>query len=321
MTRIDLITPTELESRLLACLRRRELPDCFLYVGDAGTRNWLDLDRSDDFTVATSLTALLSRNADAIARHLAPATTLLSIGVGNGQKERLLLEAMAERTVARYVAVDVSSRLVDEAMAAVEDLPVESLGITGLCEDLPVLLQHAGPPRLVALLGNNFCNYEPDALLTLMAKALDPDDLLLLDAHLLPERTDGLDAWRQGFVRAYRSPANVRFNLGPLTARGMDPEACSFHLELLPFETSQGQVLRTRKWIEVVRDAAVRLGSETVEFAAGDTLEMGFTYKYTAPQMEGTLRDHGFATLERFLSAADDNLLLLARPPSPGSDR
>jgi uncharacterized SAM-dependent methyltransferase len=318
MTRVNLVTPVDLESRLLACLRRRELPDCFLYVGSAGAQNWLDLDRSDAFPVATTLTNLLSHNVHAVARHMVPVATFLSIGVGNGHKERLLLEGMVERTELRYVAVDVSDHLVDEALTAVEDLPVKTLGITGFCEDLPLLLEHADPPRLVALLGNNFCNYEPDTLLGLMAETLGPDDLLLFDAHLLPERSDDVTAWRASVEHAYQSPVNARFNLGPLLARGVAAEACSFHLELLAFDTAHGHVLRTRKWIEMLRDALVRVGAETVELTAGEVLEMGFTYKYTATQVDGYLRDHGFTTLERFMSEADDNLLTLVRPPSAG---
>ncbi|MFW6163585.1 MAG: L-histidine N(alpha)-methyltransferase [Planctomycetota bacterium] len=316
MARIDLVTPEELETRLRDSLERRELPDYFLYLGEAGTGNWLELDHSDDFPVARALTDLLAASVPAIVRHLAPETTLLSIGVGDGRKERLLLEAMAERGSPRYVAVDISSPMVDEALAAVADLSIDSLGITGFCDDLPVIRDHAEPPRLVALLGNNFCNYEPDRLLALMAEELGPDDLLLFDAHVLPGRAGDEAAWRSRVERAYRSPANVRFNLGPLLAHGMEPEACSFRLDLLPLDTPQGEVLRTRKRIDVLADARLRFPDGTVELTAGDTIAMGFTYKYSAPQVERRLRRHGFEILDRFTSEAADNLLVLTRPPS-----
>jgi uncharacterized SAM-dependent methyltransferase len=227
---------------------------------------------------------------------------------------------MAEHGTPRYLAVDISSQMVDEALQAVSDLPVETLGITAFCEDLPATLEYAEPPRLIALLGNNFCNYDPDALLGMAAEALGPDDLLLFDAHVRPERAADTTEWRQSTERAYRSQENVRFNLGPLIGHGVDPETCSFQIDLLPLDTPGGPVLRTRKLIRVLADATARFAEGTVEFAAGDTLTMGFTYKYTASQLDRYLRRHSYATLARFENEAGDNLLLLVNPPSAWRD-
>jgi uncharacterized SAM-dependent methyltransferase len=314
MNRIDLITPQELERRLRNALQRREMPDYFLYLGTGGTRNWLDLDESEDFPVATTLTGLLAESAPAIAERLDPNTSLLSIGVGNGRKERILLQAMAERGAPSYVAVDISSELVNEALDAVADMPIDSVGLTGFCEDLPVTRRYAKPPRLVALLGNNFCNYEPDSLLGIMAENLSPEDLFLFDAHILPEEIPDEAAWRARVEAAYRSPPNIRFNLGPLLAHGMDPDSCSFQLDLLPLDTSYGRVLRTRKRIDVLKDAVLHFPDGPVELAAGDTIAMGFTYKYAAAQVQAYLERNGFETVGSFPSETADNILLLTRP-------
>jgi len=114
----------------------------------------------------------------------------------------------------------------------------------------------------------------------------------------------------------YRSQLNVRFNIDPLVRRGMNPDDCVFHLELLPVETSLGSVYRTTKWLDMLKDTTITCGPNKVLLMAGDTISLGFTYKYTRPQVQGYLRRHGFQEVELFLSPDEDGLLVLARKRS-----
>ena len=215
-----------------------------------------------------------------------------------------------------YYAVDISSEMVDEALNTVADIEVNKIGLVAPLEDLALLRQFWNPPVLLCLLGNNFCNYDPDYLLGVVHDELEGDDLFLFDCHLFPAQGGDEGEGREQVERVYRSQLNVRFNIDPLVQRGLDPDNCVLHLDLLPLETSLGTVYRTNKWLQILKDTTVSCGPNRVSLAGGDTIRLGFTYKYTRVQVEGYLRRHGFRELELFLSPDGDNLLALVQKRS-----
>ena len=317
MNKIELVTKDELEVKFCECLEQRQMPDCFLYLDHSGVRSWLALDSSEEFTVASRLTDLLQQSLPAIAEHISGKFNMASIGVGSGEKERMLLEALVPRGTPTYYAVDISSEMVDQALNAVADINVEKTGLVAFLEDLPLLQQFWNPPALLCLLGNNFCNYDPDYLLDTVHAQLEGDDLFLFDCHLFPSKQEEQEQAREQMEQTYHSPLNVRFNLAPLIQRGVSPDDCAFHLHFLPVETSLGIIYRTKKWIEILKDTTVSCGPKKVLLKAGDTISMGFTYKYTRLQIQGYLQRHGFQEVALFLSPDEHNLLALVRKRSP----
>lgn len=311
MNKIELVSKEELETRLKASLEQRHMPDYFLYLGDSGVKNWLTLSSSQEFPIARRLTELLRQSLAAIARHLSGRFNMVSIGVGKGEKERMLLEALTPRCPLTYYAVDISSEMVDEALNTVANIEVERIGLVALFEDLPLLRQFWISPVLLCLLGNNFCNYDPDYVLETIHQQLEFNDLFLFDCHLLPTRRESKKLGIQQVEQVYRSKLNMRFNISPLVQRGLDPANCAFHLDLLPMETAMGTVYRTSKWLEISKDTTILCGPNKVSIAAGDIIRLGFTYKFTPSQVHGYLRRHGFQKVELFLGPDGDNLLAL----------
>jgi uncharacterized SAM-dependent methyltransferase len=313
MDRIELFTSEEIEDRLKDCLHERYLPDPFLYIGEQGARNWIELDRSDDFSVATDLTDLLRRNLTVLERHLRSDANLVSIGVGDGRKERLLLQTMSGYGSPSYFAVDVSGPLVDTALETVADIDVKKIGVVAFLEDLPLLRKLWRSPALLCLLGNNFCNYEPDYLLNTVRGQMETDDLFLFDCQLIPSHLDDDDAGFDRIKRSYSSKPNARFNAGPLIERGMGPDSFRFQLDLVPVEMDAGTVYKTRKRNEVLKDTVIRCGRDDVRIAAGEVIRMGFTYKYTREQIERYLQQHGLEQVVKLLDDDGWNMLALVR--------
>jgi uncharacterized SAM-dependent methyltransferase len=313
MDKIVLIDEASLERRLAECLRARHMPDCFLYVGRSGPDNWLALDESSEFPVATDLGRLLDAHADRIVQHVPQGATLVSLGVGSGAKERLLLERLAPRGTVPYRPVDVSDAFVEAAAGRAADL-AEATGLVALVEQLPEIRRHWQPPVLLCLLGNNFSNYQPDELIALLRDQMTGEDLLLIDAHVCPPAADRLADWKRRVEQAYRSEHNARFNLAPLTDRGLSAGDADFLLDLERIPGPDGPTWRTRKQIRLRAPARLTLGTETVSLDAGETVRLGFTFKHTPAQIAACLQRGGMTIREQFHDDAGENLLVLAGP-------
>lgn len=311
MKAVELVNDEILEHRLREHLERRELPDAFLYTGN-GAANWLSLEASPGFPVAAALTSLMEEQADFLARHAAHCQTVVSIGAGDARKEFLLLRALLRHAQPVCQVVDVSQPMVERALRTLAGLEVETTGLVAFCEDLDELAPYWDRPTLLCLLGNNFSNYEPAGLLNLLARHLGATDRLLLDASLLPENEREIRPWVHQVEDIYNSPENVRFNLAPLVARGLDPESCRFELRLIQVASPWGTLWRTQKRIHLLKPACVRCGTTAVAFAPSEVIEMGFTYKYRLRQLRDCLESHGFGLVASRSDATGGNAILLA---------
>ncbi|MEF8787540.1 MAG: L-histidine N(alpha)-methyltransferase, partial [Planctomycetota bacterium] len=251
-------------------------------------------------------------NADTIAAETPGGCDLVSIGAGDGEKERLLLESLLPDFNARYIPVDVSSELVDRALERVDGLDVDARGYVAFCEDLPDLRPRWDTPFLLCLLGNNFCNYHPEELLQRVLSQMSREDLFLVDAHLRPEGEEAIEEWRRKIDDAYGSQKNIRFNLWPLFEHGADPEACRFDIGLTEVETPVGSTYRTRKHIRILEPTTLSFGDRAIDLEEGEVIEMGFTYKYTAAQFRDLLASAGFSAVKQFRDDDGEHALILA---------
>jgi hypothetical protein len=130
---------------------------------------------------------------------------------------------------------------------------------------------------------------------------------------MLPDQLEDLDKWAQDVEAVYNSPQNVRFNVAPLVTRGMDPAACRFELKLITINSPAGPIYRTRKRIHITRPAIVRCGAQAVYLTPGETIEMGFTYKYRLSQLHQCLDENGFGIVESWPDRTGGNIIILAQ--------
>ncbi|AKB79907.1 hypothetical protein MSHOH_3424 [Methanosarcina horonobensis HB-1 = JCM 15518] len=318
-------TENSMEEKMCESLKSHKLPDYLLYTGVGGAKNWLKLDGSGTFPVARRLKDFLEENIASVVRFIPAGMSLVSVGVGSGEKERILLEELIKKNLAErpasekvpiiYYPVDINSQLVDLALEKARDLPVEKKGIVGFIEDMPLLKEHWRLPVLFSILGNTFCNYEPEFILKLVYENLEQGDLFFFDASLLPEPGPGEDAQsvRKSVLGTYASRENALFNMYPLLQYGMAPEDFDFELLLSHVDSRIGALCRTRKSLNILKDTEITIGSETVSFREGDVIRMGFTYKYTYDQITALLDINRFDILRAFLSKDGENAIFLAK--------
>ncbi len=312
MDKIELITEEALEADLYTNLKEHRMPDHFLYIGDEGAKNWLKMENSREFPVTGRLTSLLRKSLPALTVFIPPNTNVVSIGTGNGEKERIILETLAKRGNPAYFPVDVSARLVDISMEAVRHIPIITTGIVGLFEEMDHIRRYWRPPSLLCILGNTFCNFEPDIFFSAVSRNLGKDDLFLFDCHMLVE-CGGTSAARKKNERTYRARRNTLFNLDPLLRRGVRADDVEFRMEFLPVQTEVGIVYRTSKSVLVRKQCVVSCGKQAIFFRAGDSIRLGFAYKYTPGQIEPLLKRHGFNIMALHKTVDNENILVLAR--------
>lgn len=312
--KVVLLTDERLEEMLLENLRKGFMPDCFLYVGESGARRWLDLAASKEFPIVARLTDLLETSSLAVSAFFSGAVDLVSVGVGSGEKDKLLLERLISTCDIKYVGVDVSSRLLNEAMKRLRRTGVEKTGIVARFEDIGKFEEYWQASVLLCMLGDSFSNFDPERVLRLVRKHLGPGDAFLFDCSLLPlnrSNGDAGDAFVEQVEKIYGSEVNRKFNIAPLVDRGIDPESCRFSIELKTVKTPTGNVLKTSKRLEVLEDSTISSDSGEVRLKTGDTLKMGFTYKYRADQVRALLKRYHFDELALFFSPDGENLLAL----------
>ncbi|MFY1112801.1 MAG: L-histidine N(alpha)-methyltransferase [Methanosarcinaceae archaeon] len=334
-TKVVMIDEEGLEEKLYESLKKYELPDYFLYTGSGGARNWLNLDESKTFPIARKLKNLLEENLISIVKFIPTGMNFVSIGVGSGEKERIILNEMIKKNEEEaknkseeevfgsgkkrqlhYYPIDINSRMVDIALEKVQDLPVEKKGIVGFIEDMPLLKKHWHLPVLFCIMGNTFCNYEPDFILKLVGENLESGDLFMFDAHIFPaiDGSDDAKSMRNKVLATYSSRENALFNVYPLLHYGMAPEDFDFELLLSRIESgTEGSLYRTRKTLQILNNTEIRVGPGTVKFKEGDVIKMGFTYKYTFEQICAFLNKEGFEILRKFLSEDRTNVIILAK--------
>ncbi|MFW5698862.1 MAG: L-histidine N(alpha)-methyltransferase [Planctomycetota bacterium] len=312
---LDQLLADGIEASLRHWLERHHLPDWLLYTGTQGSQRWLELSDSSVFTIAEDLTRLLAAQVGELAPRIAQHASLISVGTGSGRKEAHLLAALSRRACRHYIAVDLSPSMLDLAMEAVAQLPLSVQPVLGRSEHLGAVLEGVPAPRLICVLGNHFSNYHADDFLALLEPHLTPEDRLLIDARIIPPQASRV--WTERTAAAYSSPANRRFNLGPLVDRGVDPAACTFELALIGPADEPKQPLRTAKSIQIESDQVVQFADgPTHTLPAGELLSMDFTHLHTRSSLRQCFARNGWTIHHEHLSRGGGQMLLLAAPPT-----
>lgn len=312
MKKIKLLTREDLIRQLYENLKRLRLPDYLLYMEHWGAENWLTLNKSKNFSVASQLTKLIQENIHSIAQLLPRDINIVSIGVGSGEKDHIILKELIPKKTIRYYPIDINEHFVNMALLGVEKLPIEKIGIVGSIDDISNIKTQLDHPYMLCMLGNTFCNYEPDHILKILNECLNDTDYLLLDCQLFTYTKDS-SAAKKDFEETYRCEENILFNKFPLIKYGMNPDNIKFHIDLLSSNLSTGTVYKTRKNLKITTDSSIKIGKNTVHFKSGDIIQMGFTYKYSYEQIISLLKKWRFTSIKSYMSEDHANVLIFSK--------
>jgi L-histidine Nalpha-methyltransferase len=283
---------------LLAGLRETP-PRVPAYLGydEVGSRLFESITELPGYYLTRVEHELLRRHAEEIAE-LIGCGQIAELGSGSAKKTRLLLAACVKRRATTYLPIDVSREmLVASARELTAELPgLRVQGLWGRYEAGLARLRDDEPkPVVVAILGSNLGNTTPeerDALLSTIADTLRPGDGFLVSVDLQKPA--------EVFEACYNDPldrsAFARFRLNHLTHLNRRFGA-DFALEYFyPRAHYDSATTAVQAHLYATEDQTVALRELDLELVArrGDSLNVGFSYKFHRPQFVTDVSAHGF---------------------------
>lgn len=315
--------PREVTRQLLEGLRARRLDQKFFYLGLKQTLRWLALHEAHSPARTDPATKAIYEQSYAAVVEAAGGSILHLVGLaaGGGQKETGCLEALraSGRTVF-FTPCDVSLEMAlsahEEATSRLPGLQCTPL-ILDLprCTTLPALLKDIDPggtERLVTLFGAVH-GFEPGAILPRLLNAVRSQDTFLLSANLLPEQ--GYEAAMQRILPQYENRLTEEWLMGFLEDLGIRREQGALRFSVAEAEGFAG-LKRIEAHFDFQQDCEVRLHGENLCFAAGESLRLFFSYRYTARFTREVLVKHGLEVIREWISPSGEEGLFLCKRPA-----
>ncbi len=281
------------------------------YFYDArGSALFEDITRLPEYYPTRTESAIMSRQAAAMAQAIGPGSTVIELGAGNCQKARALCQQLQAR---HYVAVDISADFMTDAVAgmraAFPALPIDAV-VADITTDWALPAQVPTGQRLVFYPGSSIGNFDPpqaQALLARMRAVAGAGGALLIGVDLVKD-TAVLNA-------AYDDAAGVTaaFNLNMLD-----------HINRLigaDFDTRQWRHIaffnETQSRIEMHLEAAqaveVRWRGGMRRFTQGERIHTENSYKYRVDDFVALLARAGFGQAQVWTDAQQWFAVVLAR--------
>lgn len=310
--------PAAVRGDLIESLRSRRVNHKFHYDSVKQTHKWLALhqahspsrhDRDCARIYDRSFTA-------AVAQIKSRSVHLIGLGCGGGQKDARLIKLLrASRRQVAYSPCDVSTAMVLVARQAALDSGFVKDCHPLVCDlatadDLPDYFQRRPPAkahRLFTFFGM-IPNFEPAMILPKLAALVQPEDLLLFSANLAPGKdyAKGMKT----ILPQYDNPLTRDWLMTFLTDLGVDPRDGKLRMTI-----QDGGFALKRVVAEFHFQSARRFKLEGArfDFAAGETLRLFFSYRYTAERVAELLARHGIEVCEQWITKSEEEGVFLCR--------
>jgi uncharacterized SAM-dependent methyltransferase len=308
------LTESELVRDFLHALERRDIPERLFYWFPLSVRAWLTLcgeggeSTRGGYRNYNRSRALVERHAHEIAELTRPGRVeVISLGAGQGDKDRVILAALATLgRVVRYRPVDASIGLLEIAVRDALADGHETVGVKADFTDeaqLASLTSTSGATdgtRLVLMLGNTLGAFDPPALARQLASVLRAGDLAMVDGEVFA----GEDT-----LAGYDNPVNRRFAFAPLEAAGLTPEDGDLVFTIARDDRRAG-LFRVQKQFVARRDVRLSVAGESILLRAGERVSMSPSHKYDEAGFLAVLEDAHLSPVA--IQRSDDGRFVMA---------
>ena len=313
MITIDsLLTEQEMIDSFLAELEARRLPERFFYWFPLSLRAWLDLCSDGAYkNYRRSYNLVATHSADLLSHLSQEKVEVISLGSGQGDKDVLILKALAKAGFdVSYKPVDASQGLLEIACVTAVQENIPTLGIKANLTD-PSHLQIIAPPksdkqtRLFILLGGTLGAFDPANYIATLRNLMAPDDFLIVDGEIYnPSQT----------VAGYDNPLNRQFAFAPLTTLGLTDDDGDLIFEMEEDGDLPG-LYRLAKHFRANSALTIQMAGQTFSMQPDEKIVMGHSGKYSEKRYFDLLKNNDqFQIIGDYCSPNHNFVMTLLQP-------
>ncbi len=307
-------TNRKISEEFLGCLRQRNVPSKFSYWGDMETRHWLNVCKDPEYINWPLEIKLLEKNLPEIVRLAGrPVANLVSLGIGNGEKDKMILDAFLKTRPVRYYALDISLPMVKAGFKTLGKTPVEKTAYIGdfvhLESFAPKIKKQSGGANIISILGNTLGNLNQVNTLNLIRRSMDRHDYLLVSFQIL-EAGKILEIGE--ILGAYNTKAWHELSYGTIMRSGLKKSDGITEVEFGK-DKLYPQLNIIEFFFAFKKDKTIKYLNHEFDFKAGERILTYYSYKYDEKNITFLLNNNGFRIVKSFYSPGQKYLLALAK--------
>jgi L-histidine N-alpha-methyltransferase len=310
--------PENIRRDLIASLRARIINHKFHYDSVKQTQKWLALHQIYSPTRnGEDCRSIYEHSFEAAAAKIkSQSVHVIGLGCGGGQKDTRLLKLLKARgQEIFYTPCDVSSAMVLVArQTALAVLPEKNcfsfvcdLATTG---DLSAVFNSRftiHDSRIVTFFGM-IPNFEPQEILKKLASLIRPKDFLLFSANLAPGKNyaDGV----KKVLPQYDNPPTREWLMTFLLDLGVGKNDGQLKFTI---ETGGFGLKRIVVRFHFTRARRMEIEEQAFDFAAGESIRLFFSYRYTLDRVRRQLGRNGLEILGQWITQSEEEGVFLCR--------
>jgi hypothetical protein len=306
-------TTIDIKSALLRDIDRGDvLSPVFSYLTNNGYHNWMALTDDPSYEYYSDALELYRKRStsivDAITSAAGSVLDVVSLGPGNGAKDKLFLRALARKENPAdifYFPFDVSESMISTSMRTVgRDAELSPISVKAILADFSALPEfrglflHRPGPSVFLLLGNTLGNLtdERGFLKNIHNNVMAPGDILVLEV-----------CNQNGGESGVYSEFNRRFDFGSLEYLGVDYEPDK--LTYVP-DDGPSRVGGTQTTVALYNDCHIRGRWPDAITKDVDTVKLSYIHRYLPDRLVELCESLKFACVDRFENMSATTLVM-----------
>ncbi|HEX3880911.1 MAG TPA: L-histidine N(alpha)-methyltransferase [Bryobacteraceae bacterium] len=283
------LTEADITQEFVEAMEARDLPEKFFYWFPRSAAEWCAL--ANDTALYGGLgetwIEIGDDEAPALARHFGGSVPVISLGAGDGSRDRILMSALKDAGCeCIYYPIDASQSMIEAACAGAEDDDFEATGIKADISS-PVHLIYAADaaeaPRLFIFSGNTMGAFDPISEIRYVAQCMKPGDRLIIDGEIY-------DAARSMGHRD--NPAARKFLSSLLASVGIEHADGEITFQHKTDARHEGLHLFTRGF-HAGNDLSATVAGREISLERNEHIGLNFNYTYTVEAFRWLISDHG----------------------------
>src|SRR5438046_5433455 len=270
------LSEADIAQEFIEAIEARDLPEKFFFWFPQAAAEWTALVSNTELYggIADTWNAIAA-DAPALASHFGGKLPVISIGAGDGARDRVLIRALKDTGCeCQYFPVDACQSMLEAACAGAEDEDIETVGSKADISS-PVHRIYAAdaaePPRLFVMAGITMGSFDPLAEIRYVAQCMKAEDRLIIDGEIYDE---------QKTMARRDNPAARKFLLALLSSLGIAGPEGEIRFDRKVDSRREGLHLITR-YFRAARDLSATVAGEEISLARGERVGMNFQYTYT----------------------------------------